>query len=108
MIYPERDPDGDLAHEEIIEIAGTALRVLHTPGHSPGSVCLYAPALGMVFSGDTLFRGGPGATGRSYSDHPTILKSINEILLALPADTIVHTGHGDDTTIGAEAPSVAG
>lgn len=108
MIYPEQAPDGDLAHEQVIEIAETPLRVLHTPGHSPGSVCLYAPALGAVFSGDTLFRGGPGATGRSYSDHPTILKSINEILMALPADTVVHTGHGDDTTIGAEASSVAG
>ena len=62
-------PDGDLADEEVIEIAATPLRVLHTPGHSPGSVCLYAPALRVVFSGDTLFHGGPGATGRSYSDH---------------------------------------
>ena len=50
------------------EVAGTRLAVLHTPGHSPGAVCLYAPDLGAVFSGDTLFRGGPGATGRSYSD----------------------------------------
>ncbi|MGD0685778.1 MAG: MBL fold metallo-hydrolase [Streptosporangiaceae bacterium] len=107
MIYPDQVPDGDLGHEEIIEIAATPLRVLHTPGHSPGSVCLYAPALGVVFSGDTLFQGGPGATGRSYSDRPTILHSISEILMALPPDTVVHTGHGDDTTIGAEAP-VAG
>jgi glyoxylase-like metal-dependent hydrolase (beta-lactamase superfamily II) len=108
MVYPGRVPDGDLAHEEIIEIAATPLRVLHTPGHSPGSVCLYAPALGAVFSGDTLFRGGPGATGRSYSDHPAILKSISEMLMTLPPDTVVHTGHGDDTTIGAEAPLSAG
>ena len=107
MIYPEQVPDGDLVDEEIIEIAATPLRVLHTPGHSPGSVCLYAPALRVVFSGDTLFQGGPGATGRSYSDRPTILRSISEILMALPPDTVVHTGHGDDTTIGAEAP-VAG
>ena len=107
MIYPGQAPGGDLGHEEIIEIAATPLRVLHTPGHSPGSVCLYAPTLGAVFSGDTLFQGGPGATGRSYSDRPTILRSISEILMALPPDTVVHTGHGDDTTIGAEAP-VAG
>ena len=105
MIYPEQVPDGDLVDEEIIEIAATPLRVLHTPGHSPGSVCLYAPTLGAVFSGDTLFQGGPGATGRSYSDRPTILRSISEILMALPPDTVVHTGHGDDTTIGAEAPA---
>jgi glyoxylase-like metal-dependent hydrolase (beta-lactamase superfamily II) len=105
MIYPGQVPDGDLGHDEIIEIAATSLRVLHTPGHSPGSVCLYAPALGVVFSGDTLFQGGPGATGRSYSDRPTILHSISEILMALPPGTVVHTGHGGDTTIGAEAPA---
>ena len=105
MIYPEQVPDGDLVDEEIIEIAATPLRVLHTPGHSPGSVCLYAPALRVVFSGDTLFQGGPGATGRSYSDRPTILHSISEILMTLPPDTVVHTGHGDDTTIGAETPA---
>ncbi len=104
MVYSGRAPDSELSDEEVIEIAGTALRVLHTPGHSPGSVCLHAPELGVVFSGDTLFNGGPGATGRSYSDHPTILKSISAVLLSLPSDTVVHTGHGDDTTIGAEAP----
>jgi glyoxylase-like metal-dependent hydrolase (beta-lactamase superfamily II) len=103
MIYPDLLPDGDLGHEEVIEIAATPLRVLHTPGHSPGSVCLYAPALGVVFSGDTLFNGGPGATGRSYSDYPAIVQSIRGILMTLPPETVVHTGHGDDTTIGAEA-----
>jgi glyoxylase-like metal-dependent hydrolase (beta-lactamase superfamily II) len=82
------------------EIAG--LTVLHTPGHSPGSVCFRAAALGCVFTGDTLFQGGPGATGRSYSDRPTIERSIRERLLTLPAETVVHTGHGPDTTIGAE------
>jgi glyoxylase-like metal-dependent hydrolase (beta-lactamase superfamily II) len=55
---------------------------------------------------DTLFAGGPGATGRSYSDFPTIVESIQSKLLTLPPETVVHTGHGDDTTIGAEAPSV--
>jgi glyoxylase-like metal-dependent hydrolase (beta-lactamase superfamily II) len=108
MIYPDTVPDGDLTDEEVIEIAATPLRVIHTPGHSPGSVCLYAPALAVVFSGDTLFRGGPGATGRSYSDHPTILTSIRGRLLTLPPETVVHTGHGDDTTIGAEAGPLAG
>ena len=57
----------------------------------------------MLFSGDTLFNGGPGATGRSYSDFPTIIDSIRDRLLALPPETVVHTGHGDSTTIGAEA-----
>jgi glyoxylase-like metal-dependent hydrolase (beta-lactamase superfamily II) len=103
MIYPGTLPDADLADEEVIEIAATPLRVLHTPGHSPGSVCLYAPALRVVFSGDTLFHGGPGATGRSYSDHDVIIRSIRDRLLDLPPETVVHTGHGEDTTIGAES-----
>jgi glyoxylase-like metal-dependent hydrolase (beta-lactamase superfamily II) len=107
MVYPGTLPDGDLADEEVIEIAATPLRVLHTPGHSPGSVCLYAPALRVVFSGDTLFYGGPGATGRSYSDHDVIIRSIQDRLMDLPPETIVHTGHGEDTTIGAESGQFA-
>ncbi|GAB3199685.1 MBL fold metallo-hydrolase [Nocardioides hungaricus] len=94
--------DLDLADGVRIEVGGTALEVLHTPGHAPGAVCLYAPDLGCVFTGDTLFRGGPGATGRSYSDADLIKESIRARLFALPGDTVVHTGHGDDTTIGAE------
>jgi glyoxylase-like metal-dependent hydrolase (beta-lactamase superfamily II) len=108
QIYPDRVPDGDLTGGEVIEIAATPLRVLHTPGHSPGSVSIYAPALEAVFSGDTMFSGGPGATGRSFSSEPTILESIRGVLLALPPETVVHTGHGDDTTVGAEAPMYAG
>src|SRR6476659_7883707 len=83
------------------------LLAIHTPGHSPGSVCWHAPELNALFSGDTLFQGGPGATGRSYSDFPTIIDSIRSLLLTLPAQTVVHTGHGDGTTIGAEAPHLA-
>jgi glyoxylase-like metal-dependent hydrolase (beta-lactamase superfamily II) len=66
MIYPGQLPDGDLADEEVMEIAATPLRVLHTPGHSPGSVCIYETALRAVFSGDTQFQRGTGAPGRSY------------------------------------------
>ncbi|MGO4760200.1 MBL fold metallo-hydrolase, partial [Streptomyces sp. 2MCAF27] len=69
-------------------------------------VCLHAPTLTTVFSGDTLFQGGPGATGRSYSSFPTIIESIRERLLSLPAKTVVRTGHGDPTTIGDEAPQL--
>lgn len=93
----------DLTDDARIEVAGTTLEVLHTPGHAPGAVCLYAPELNCVFTGDTLFNGGPGATGRSFSDAGLIVESIKTRLLALPGDTIVHTGHGDDTTIAAEA-----
>ncbi|MEV7387170.1 MBL fold metallo-hydrolase [Streptomyces sp. NPDC091215] len=102
--HPDRLPDAELADGQRVEVAGTELTVLHTPGHAPGAVCLHAPHLSALFSGDTLFAGGPGATGRSYSDFPTIVESIRERLLTLPEDTVVHTGHGDTTTVGAEAP----
>ncbi|MHC6176792.1 MBL fold metallo-hydrolase [Glutamicibacter sp. X7] len=100
----ERAVDQEIADGDSFEIAGTTLRALHTPGHSPGSTCFYAEDLGVLFSGDTLFNGGPGATGRSYSSFETIIDSIRERLLTLPEETVVHTGHGDSTSIGAEAP----
>lgn len=100
--------DEDLADGRLVEVAGTSLEVLHTPGHAPGAVCLYAADLGCVFTGDTLFQGGPGATGRSYSDSELILESIRARLFSLPAGTVVHTGHGDDTTIGEELARDAG
>ncbi|QYC38756.1 putative metallo-hydrolase [Nonomuraea coxensis DSM 45129] len=93
-----------LADGERVEVGGCALEILHTPGHSPGAVCVHGPELGVVFSGDTLFKGGPGATGRSYSSFETIIDSIRKRLLTLPPETVVHTGHGDSTSIGAEAP----
>ena len=101
-------PDGDLTDGQEITVGGTVLRVLHTPGHTPGAVSLYAEDLGVVFTGDTLFNGGPGATGRSFSDSDLIVASIRERLLTLPDETVVKTGHGDDTTIGAERPALAG
>ena len=101
MTHPDKEfrtlEDGAILH-----VAGTELLAIHTPGHSPGSTCLHAPELSAVFSGDTLFQGGPGATGRSYSDFPTILASISERLGKLAGDTVVYTGHGDTTTIGDE------
>ncbi|CAM5582980.1 MBL fold metallo-hydrolase OS=Streptomyces alboniger OX=132473 GN=CP975_32870 PE=4 SV=1 [Streptomyces alboniger] len=102
--HPDRAPDGELADGQELAVAGTVLKVLHTPGHCHGAVSLYAPGLGTVFTGDTLFAGGPGATGRSFSDFPTIVTSIEKRLLTLPSETVVRTGHGDSTTIGAEAP----
>ncbi|KRV49767.1 Zn-dependent hydrolase [Wenjunlia vitaminophila] len=104
MAHPDVEPDGTLTDGQRLTVAGTELSVIHTPGHTPGGICLYAPSLGTVLTGDTLFQGGPGATGRSFSDFPTIIDSIRERLLTLPASTVVRTGHGDSTTVGAEAP----
>jgi glyoxylase-like metal-dependent hydrolase (beta-lactamase superfamily II) len=95
-------PDRELTDGDEFRVGDITLRALHTPGHAPGATCFYSEDLGAVFTGDTLFHGGPGATGRSFSDFPTIIDSIREQLLTLPADTVVHTGHGDDTSIGAE------
>ena len=99
-----RSPFDPLADGERIAVGGVEVEVLHTPGHSPGSVCFRVAELGTVFSGDTLFQGGPGATGRSFSDFGTIVDSIRTRLLTLPGETVVRTGHGPDTTVGAEAP----
>jgi glyoxylase-like metal-dependent hydrolase (beta-lactamase superfamily II) len=107
VVHPDAAPDAEIADGTRFLVAGTTLQALHTPGHSPGSTCLYAPDLATVFTGDTLFCGGPGATGRSFSDHPTILASIRGRLLSLPGDTVVHTGHGDDTTIAAEVGNIS-
>jgi glyoxylase-like metal-dependent hydrolase (beta-lactamase superfamily II) len=104
LTHPERKPDGELADGQVIRVGGSALHVLHTPGHAPGAVCLHSPDLGVVFTGDTLFAGGPGATGRSYSDFPVIVRSIRERLLTLPENTEVRPGHGETTTIGEVIP----
>lgn len=94
-----------LKDQQLLEIAGAEMRVLNTPGHSPGSVCFYVPEANELFSGDTLFQGGPGATGdRSFASFDTIIESLKTSVLELPAETVVRTGHGDHTTIGAEAP----
>jgi glyoxylase-like metal-dependent hydrolase (beta-lactamase superfamily II) len=104
QVYPKRSWDQDLADGQELRAGGHELVVLHTPGHTPGGVCLHDAASAVVFSADTLFKGGPGATGRSFSSFPTIIESIRSKLLGLPSDTVVHTGHGDDTRIGDEAP----
>jgi glyoxylase-like metal-dependent hydrolase (beta-lactamase superfamily II) len=105
-VWPDASFDEQVEPGSLVRVGGHELAVLHTPGHSPGCCCFHDAGTGVVFTGDTLFCGGPGATGRSYSDEPTILKSIIERLLALPDETIVHTGHGESTTIGAERDGV--
>ena len=103
-VYPDRRPGRPLSDGMTISVGGVTLEVLHTPGHSPGGCCLHDAEGAVVFTGDTLFKGGPGATGRSFSDFATIIASIRDRLLVLPAATRALTGHGEETTIGAEAP----
>jgi glyoxylase-like metal-dependent hydrolase (beta-lactamase superfamily II) len=106
VVYPDHDFDAPIEPGRTLRVAGHELAILHTPGHSPGCCCFHDVATGAVLSGDTLFCGGPGATGRVYSDEPTILASIRDVLLQLPDHTVVHTGHGDTTTIGDERDRV--
>ena len=107
MLWNDTHPDvrhQDLKDGQKIGIAGTELTIINTPGHSPGSSVIHLPEAKVLFSGDTLFQGGPGATGRSYSSFPTIIASITEKIFTLDPETKVYTGHGDGTTVGAEAP----
>ncbi|MEY1672867.1 MBL fold metallo-hydrolase [Gordonia sp. ABKF26] len=107
MLWNDTHPG--VAHQDLedgqrISVGGTELTIINTPGHSPGSSVIHLPEAKVLFSGDTLFQGGPGATGRSYSSFPTIIASITEKIFTLDPETKVYTGHGDGTTVGAEAP----
>ncbi|MET8776876.1 MBL fold metallo-hydrolase [Nocardia sp. NPDC004654] len=95
-----------LEHDQVLRVAGGELRVVHSPGHSPGSVCLYAPDVDVLFSGDTLFPGGPGATNRSYGDFLTIVDSLRCLFFDFPGPTRVYPGHGDTTNLNAERPEL--
>jgi glyoxylase-like metal-dependent hydrolase (beta-lactamase superfamily II) len=94
------EPDAFLADLDDVDVAGLKLKVLHTPGHTPGSVCFFAN--GVVFAGDTLFAGSIGRTDLPGGDYDQEMASICDRLLALPDDTIVLPGHMDQTTIGHE------
>jgi glyoxylase-like metal-dependent hydrolase (beta-lactamase superfamily II) len=96
--------DFTIADGDVIEVGRLRLHAIHTPGHTPGSVCFRLEGSPVLFSGDTLFPGGPGATKFEGGDFPTIIESIDRKLFTLPTDTMVLPGHGDDTTIGAERP----
>jgi glyoxylase-like metal-dependent hydrolase (beta-lactamase superfamily II) len=92
-----------VADKDTIEVGDLRLHALHTPGHTSGSTCFLLEGWPIVFSGDTLFPGGPGKT-EGKKDFETIIRSIDERLFPLPADTLVFPGHGLDTTIGNERP----
>jgi glyoxylase-like metal-dependent hydrolase (beta-lactamase superfamily II) len=96
--------DQILEDESVVEVGRLRLRTIHTPGHTPGSMCFLVEGSPVLFSGDTLFPGGPGATKFPGGDFPTIIESISTKLLTLPADTWVLPGHGDPTTVGTERP----
>ena len=93
-----------LEPETVIEVGRTRLHTILTPGHTEGSMCFLVEGSPILFSGDTLFPGGPGNTSFEGGDFPTIIRSIDSKLFTLPADTHVLPGHGLDTTIGAERP----
>ena len=94
-----REPDIDMAEGGIFEVAGVALEVIHTPGHSPGSVSLYCEQLGVVFSGDALTADGPAPHAGEYPDFPGQLSAIGQELLTLPDETRVLPGHGEETRV---------
>jgi glyoxylase-like metal-dependent hydrolase (beta-lactamase superfamily II) len=97
--HQDGDPDIAMADGGIFEVADVKLEVIHTPGHSPGSVCLVCDELGVVFTGDTLLTSGPAPHDGDYPDLPGQLTAIGEQLLTLPGDTRVLSGHGEETTI---------
>ena len=107
--HADHEPTHELWDGDTIEVAGLTIEAIHTPGHTPGSTCLLIREgfdTPVLFSGDTLFQGGPGATGRSYSNERVIKDSIRRRILTLPAETVVHTGHGPTTTVADEAAAL--
>jgi glyoxylase-like metal-dependent hydrolase (beta-lactamase superfamily II) len=101
-----RGHDGELEDGSVLEVGELRLRVIHTPGHTPGSTCFRLEDAPVLFSGDTLFPGGPGATKFPGGDFPTIIRSIRDRLFTLEDDVVVMPGHGADTTIATERPQL--
>jgi len=102
VAFTSEAADVIIQDEEPVEFAGIRFEVLHTPGHTPGGICLYCPGEGVVFSGDTLFASSIGRTDFPGGNYAQLIDSIKSKLLALPDETIVYTGHGPSTTIGTE------
>jgi glyoxylase-like metal-dependent hydrolase (beta-lactamase superfamily II) len=96
--------DQVLDDDAVIEVGRLRLRTIHTPGHTPGSMCFLVEGRPLLFSGDTLFPGGPGNTKNGTGDFPTIIESVETKLFTLPPETLVMPGHGLDTTIATERP----
>jgi glyoxylase-like metal-dependent hydrolase (beta-lactamase superfamily II) len=96
--------DQILEDDTVIEVGRVRLRTIHTPGHTPGSMCFLVEGSPVLFSGDTLFPGGVGNTSFPGGDFPTIIDGVETKLFTLPADTRVLPGHGEPTTIGTERP----
>ena len=96
--------DEVIEDESVIDVGRLRLRTIHTPGHTPGPMCFHLEGHPILFSGDTLFPGGPGNTSYEGGDFPTIIESVDRKLFTLAPDTIVLPGHGARTTIGAERP----
>jgi len=97
--------DDLLEDDTVLRVGRLGLRTIHTPGHTAGSMCFLVEGSPLLFSGDTLFPGGPGATKFPGSSFEQIIESIDRRLFApLPAHTIVYPGHGKETTVGAERP----
>jgi glyoxylase-like metal-dependent hydrolase (beta-lactamase superfamily II) len=92
---------------EVIEVGRLRLHAIHNPGHTPGSISFLVEGSPVLFSGDTLFPGGPGNTSFEGGDFATIIDSLDNRLFTLPANTVVMPGHGVDTTIGNERPHLA-
>lgn len=99
---PSPLPDLELRHGDELRVGALCFQVLHTPGHTPGHICLYEPAQGVLFDGDVLFYRGIGRTDLPGGSWPRLLDSIQRVLFALPDSTIVYSGHGPATTIGEE------
>ena len=101
----EHDTDRDLSDGDTVEFGGARVQLIHTPGHTPGSTCILLGET-HLFTGDTLFPGGPGNTFGDADAFRRIMRSLRERLFTLPDETWVYPGHGDDTTLGAERPSL--